>query len=124
LNFTQLILIDVSYAFVLLARLLGYIWGDRAATTFSGPNSLSVPVSLTLNAIGFVFLVFAVITFNFPSEAPVEKLSMNYTSAAIGVVALLSILTWITTGYKHFHGPVDVRKIGAETCQEVVSKRN
>lgn len=108
---------------VLFARLLGYIWGDRAATNFSGPYSLSVPVSLTLNTVGFVFLVFAVITFNFPSEAPVDKVSMNYTSAAIGIIALLSILTWITTGYRHFHGPADVRKMGADTCPEVVSDK-
>ena len=30
---------------------------------------------------------------------------MNYTSAAIGVVALISIVTWITTGRKQFSGP-------------------
>ncbi|CRG86998.1 putative quinate permease [Talaromyces islandicus] len=99
----------VSYALVVLARILGYICGDRTATTFSGPYSFSVPVSLTLNSIGFVFLVFAVITFNFPSEAPVDEVSMNYTSAAIGVIALLSILTWITTSYRHFRGPADAQ---------------
>jgi hypothetical protein len=30
---------------------------------------------------------------------------MNYTSAAIGVIALISLITWFTTGQKHFTGP-------------------
>lgn len=72
---------------------------------------------------GFFFLAFAVITFNFPSVAPVDEASMNYTSAAIGLIALLSILTWITTGYRNFHGPADVQKIYAETRPEVLSKK-
>lgn len=31
---------------------------------------------------------------------------MNYTSAALGVIALISLLTWITTGRKAFTGPI------------------
>lgn len=30
---------------------------------------------------------------------------MNYTSAAIGVVAIISGITWMTTGRNHFSGP-------------------
>lgn len=52
---------------------------------------------------------------------------MNYTSAAIGVIGLLSLVTWFTTGYKHFHGPAEARidsegsMGGSETPVEVKS---
>lgn len=94
---------DLSYAMALLSRLLGYYTGH--VTKLDGPYSFSVPVSIALNVIGLLFLLFAAITFNFPSEYPVSHESMNYTSAAIGVVALISLVTWITTGRKHFSGP-------------------
>lgn len=34
---------------------------------------------------------------------------MNYTSAAIGVIGLIAIITWITTGKRKFTGPEGVR---------------
>lgn len=53
---------------------------------------------------------------------------MNYTSAAIGVIGLLSLVTWFTTGHKHFHGPAEARidhkheeMGGSETPVEVKS---
>ena len=57
-------------------------------------------------------------TFNFPSDAPVTSESMNYTSAAIGLLTLLSLVTWFTTATKRFVGPSDVRHLvvdGAKT---------
>ena len=36
---------------------------------------------------------------------PVNKENMNYTSAAIGVIGLVSLVTWITTGRHKFTGP-------------------
>ncbi|KAJ5541837.1 hypothetical protein N7494_006913 [Penicillium frequentans] len=100
----------VSYGLVLLARLLGYMFGHHTST-FTGPYSLPSSVSIAFNAIGLVFLLFGSITFNFPSEAPVTSSSMNYTSAAIGLVTLLSFVTWFTTATKHFSGPSDVRDL-------------
>ncbi|KAJ6093589.1 hypothetical protein N7486_008878 [Penicillium sp. IBT 16267x] len=100
----------VSYGLVLLARLLGYMFGHYTST-FTGPYSLPSSVSIAFNAIGLLFLLFGSITFNFPSEAPVTSSSMNYTSAAIGLVTLLSVVTWITTATKHFSGPSDVRDL-------------
>ena len=100
--------IDVSYGLVLLARLLGYVFGHDVAPVDS-PYSLPLPISLSLHGLGFLFLFFAFITFNFPSDAPVTPDSMNYTSAAIGLVALLSIFTWFTTARKQFKGPADVQ---------------
>lgn len=87
----------------LLSRLLAYYTGHF--TAFTGPWAMSVPVSLCLNAIGLTYLLFGSITFNFPYSAPVDKDSMNYTSAAIGVIGVISVITWMTTGHKHFTGP-------------------
>lgn len=97
-----------SYGLTLLARLLGYFFGGDAVS-FTGPFSFSLPVSLSLNAFGFLFLSFAFITFNFPEESPVNEESMNYTSAAIGIIGLLAMATWFTTARKRFTGPSEVR---------------
>lgn len=44
---------------------------------------------------------------------------MNYTSAAIGVVALISLVTWFTTGQKHFTGPGGMNVLhGQETAAQ------
>ncbi|KAJ5753614.1 uncharacterized protein N7511_007767 [Penicillium nucicola] len=101
----------VSYGLALFSRLLGYFFGHQTSSFEGSSYSLPLPVSLGFNAIGLVFLLFASITFNFPSGAPVTSESMNYTSAAIGLVTLLSIVTWFTTARKRFTGPSDVRNI-------------
>ena len=44
-------------------------------------------------------------TFNLPTISPVDSQNMNYTSAAVGVVAAISAVTWCTTGRKAFTGP-------------------
>lgn len=36
---------------------------------------------------------------------------MNYTSAAIGLLTLLSLVTWFTTATNQFAGPSDVRHL-------------
>ena len=87
----------------LIGRLVGYFSGH--VTKMEGPYAFSTPVSIALNILGLLFLLFASITFNFPSTSPVDKDSMNYTSAAIGVIGLISTVTWFTTGRKHFTGP-------------------
>jgi steroid 5-alpha reductase family enzyme len=56
------------------------------------------------------------VTFNFPSLAPVDDENMNYTSAAIGVIALVGIGTWVVSARKGFTGPVDmVHGVGRST---------
>lgn len=54
--------------------------------------------AMLLNVVGILYLVFAVITFNFPSVAPVTSGNMNYTSAAVGVSIVTATVTWFTTG--------------------------
>jgi choline transport protein len=92
----------VSYAIPLLARILARFTGK--VTVLEGPYSLGKH-GIWMNLIGFLFLAFATITFNFPTVAPVDKDNMNYTSAAVGIIGLVSGLTWIFDGRKNFSGP-------------------
>jgi choline transport protein len=62
-------------------------------------------LSIPLNVIGLVYLLFTTITFNFPGVSPVTSENMNYTSAAVGVIMLIAVVTWVTTGYRQFRGP-------------------
>jgi choline transport protein len=100
---------DLSYALALLSRVLGYMTGH--ATALTGPYSLPVPISISLNVTGLIFLLFASITFNFPMSYPVTPDSMNYTSAAIGVIGFISVVTWFTTGKRQFTGPSAVSEL-------------
>ena len=113
---------DLSYTMALISRLLGYFSGH--ATTLKGPFALPTPISIALNILGLLFLLFTSITFNFPTSSPVTDDSMNYTCAAIGIICLVSLVTWVTTGRKSFTGPRgmymvdghtrDTRETGAE----------
>ena len=122
--------IDISYALPLLSRLLGYITSSspsKPTFIFTGPFHLSSSISLALNIIGLLFLLFAFVTFNFPSEAPVNDQNMNYTSAAIGVIALLGTVTWFAEARGRFTGPVsgqgalEVEGVGQGRSEEVVA---
>lgn len=98
---------DISYALPLLARLLSYFFcaaSNPAAQRIPGLYSLG-RFSIPLNILGLLFLVFASITFNFPTLNPVTADNMNYTSAAVGVIMLVAIVTWVVTGKKQFRGP-------------------
>lgn len=92
----------LSYAMPLFARIISRLSGEH--TVLSGPFSLG-RWGIWMNIAGLVFLVFTSVTFNFPTLSPVNSGDMNYTSAAIGIIALISIVTWITTGRKNFTGP-------------------
>lgn len=93
----------LSYAMPLLVRLISYFSGTHRQLT--GPWAMKPLVSVTVNAIGFTYLSFACITFNFPSVSPVTSQNMNYTSAAIGVIMFIALVTWFTTARKSFSGP-------------------
>lgn len=92
----------VSYAIPLLARILARFTGH--AKVLPGPYSMG-KYGIWVNLVGFLFLTFATITFNFPTISPVDKNNMNYTSAAVGLIFLISLLTWIFDGRKNFTGP-------------------
>lgn len=60
---------------------------------------------MPINILALVYLLFTSITFNFPSLNPVDSKNMNYTSAAVGVVMVVAIITWFTTAKGQFRGP-------------------
>ncbi|KAF1957842.1 hypothetical protein CC80DRAFT_534361 [Byssothecium circinans] len=94
----------LSYAMPLLARIVAHFTGKKIH--LEGPFSLG-RYGVVLNGLGLFFLTFFSITSTFPSVNPVDSENMNYTSAAIGVVMLISLVTWLTTGRKRFTGPDD-----------------
>ena len=93
----------ISYAIALGSRILGYFTGH--VTTLKGPFSLPPAISISLNVLGLLYLLFTSITFNFPTSYPVDDNNMNYTCAAVGIICIISLITWVTTGRKHFTGP-------------------
>lgn len=93
----------LSYAMPLLVRLISYFSGSHRQLT--GPWAMKPMVSVAVNFIGLTYLLFACITFNFPSVYPVSSENMNYTSAAVGVIMFIAAVTWFTTARKHFSGP-------------------
>lgn len=94
---------DVSYLMPLLARLLSLVTAEPFYD-IGGLYSLG-RWSIPLNIIGVLYLLFTVITFNLPTVTPVDSQNMNYTSAAVGVVMLIALVTWFTTGRSRFRGP-------------------
>ena len=101
----------------LIARILARLVGQRAQ--LEGPYSLG-RYSLVLNIIGFLFLTFTCITFNFPALKPVNRENMNYTSAAIVAVMFICLATWMTTGKAHFAGPRAVRLLQMREAAKTV----
>ncbi|KAE8447904.1 hypothetical protein EG329_009976 [Mollisiaceae sp. DMI_Dod_QoI] len=93
----------LSYAMPLLVRLIAYFSGGHRQLT--GPWAMRPSVSVAVNLIGLTYLLFACVTFNFPSIRPITSENMNYTSAAIGVIMFVALVTWFTTARKHFSGP-------------------
>jgi choline transport protein len=93
----------LSYAMPLLTRLISYF--SRTHRQLTGPWAMKPLVSVIVNFIGLTYLLFACITFNFPSENPVNSENMNYTSAAVGMIMFVAAVTWFTTARKHFSGP-------------------
>lgn len=95
--------------------LLVRIWGRlRGEHDIDSAYSLG-RFGMFFNVAGLLYLVFAIITFNFPSVYPVTANNMNYTSAAVGVSVLIATVTWFTTGRKHYTGPQRGGILGART---------
>lgn len=92
---------DLSYAMPLLARLLSF---KDTKNGLPGAYNLG-RWGIWLNLLGVLFLLYNCITFNFPTVAPVDSDNMNYCSAAVGAIMLLSLVTWFTAAKKQFRGP-------------------
>ncbi|ETS82667.1 hypothetical protein PFICI_04543 [Pestalotiopsis fici W106-1] len=93
----------ISYAMPLVARLMSEIGSD--AKPMRHPKYSLGRWSLPINLFGAVFLIVASISFSFPSEGPVTADNMNYSSAAIAVIMLISLATWVCGGRKNYSIP-------------------
>jgi amino acid permease (GABA permease) len=94
----------LSYLMPLFSRILAHFTGKK--TRLEGPYSLG-RWGIVLNIIGFLYLAFICVIANLPTAKPVDSDNMNYTSAATGVIMLVSFIFWMTTGRKKFTGPDD-----------------
>jgi choline transport protein len=56
---------------------------------------------------------------------PVTRDNMNYTSAALGVIGLISLVTWLTTGREKFTGPLVAGRtsMGDSNSDEIKEER-
>lgn len=95
---SSLMRISLSYAMLMLARTISWFMEEAKV-----PYNLG-RYGIWMNTVGPVFLVFTSITFNFPTISPEDSGTMNYTSATIGVIAFVSVVTWVMTGRKAFTG--------------------
>ncbi|KAL1627754.1 hypothetical protein SLS54_002020 [Diplodia seriata] len=100
----------VSYAIPLGVRIWTRLFGGEREVPPAPCYDLGRWGGLAANVVGFVYLAFAVVTFNFPTVEPVERENMNYTSAAVGVVMVIAAGTWVTTGRKSYSGPLTEAK--------------
>ncbi|KAG9558754.1 GABA permease, partial [Aureobasidium melanogenum] len=94
----------VSYAIPILLRVIAPLTAANASTKFEGPWNLG-RWSMPINIMALVYLLFTSITFNFPTLKPVDSENMNYTSAAVGVVMVVALITWFTTAKGQFRSP-------------------
>jgi choline transport protein len=88
----------------LFSRILAHFTGKK--TRLEGPYSLG-RWGIVMNIIGFIYLAFICVVANLPSVTPVDSENMNYTSAATGLVMLVSLIFWVISGRKKFTGPDD-----------------
>jgi choline transport protein len=102
--------------------LLVRIWGRlRGQHDIDSAYSLG-RWGMIFNVVGTLYLLFGVITFNFPSVSPVTADNMNYTSPAVGVSILIATLTWFTTGRRQYTGPQRGGILNAKAAQDKIPR--
>lgn len=71
-----------------------------------GPWRLHPLLGLIANVISLCYLTAAIAFFLLPPFRPVTKDNMNYAGVIVGGVLIISTVTWIAYGRKHYKGPV------------------
>lgn len=84
----------------LLVRIYTRLQGQEIDSAYSLGR-----LGMFFNVAGLLYLVFAIITFNFPSVYPVTAGNMNYTCAAVGVSVLIAAGNWFIQGKRQYTGP-------------------
>ncbi|AAW43538.1 choline transporter, putative [Cryptococcus deneoformans JEC21] len=60
------------------------------------------------NVVGLCFTALTTVFFLFPPELPVTGTNMNYAVVVLGIIFIISVITWIVDGRKNFIGPRDL----------------
>ncbi|KAK8849460.1 hypothetical protein IAR55_004793 [Kwoniella newhampshirensis] len=60
------------------------------------------------NVVGLAFTILTTIFFLFPPDLPVDGTNMNYAIVVLGIVFIISSITWIVDGRRNFIGPRDL----------------
>ncbi|XXH04752.1 hypothetical protein Hte_011174 [Hypoxylon texense] len=93
----------ISYAMPLVARLISeLVYGKKPPRH---PKYNLGRWGVLVNIVGATFLIIGAVSFNFPSAGPVTGDNMNYSSAAVGAVMFISLVTWVVDGRKNFRLP-------------------
>ncbi|KDQ09184.1 hypothetical protein BOTBODRAFT_58830 [Botryobasidium botryosum FD-172 SS1] len=71
-----------------------------------GSFALGNVLGYTTNIVGLIYVIGTTIFFLFPPAFPTNATTMNYTVVVFGVIAIISGLTWIIQGRKHYEGPL------------------
>lgn len=79
---------------------------DQNVQLHWGPWKLSGWVGIVNNAYACLFMVFVLFWSLWPSYYPVTGKTMNYSSAVVGGVLILSALWYLLRAQKVYHGPV------------------
>jgi choline transport protein len=111
---TGLVLQQLSFAF------------PAALLMYQGRSAEFLPVKGTaggkwnLGAFGWFFnfvtvawALLSTVLFSMPLALPVSGVTMNYTSAVLGAMALFSIVNWFVYARRHYKGPrIDIKRFG------------
>ncbi|KAL4749594.1 hypothetical protein BDW72DRAFT_214010 [Aspergillus terricola var. indicus] len=100
---TGLILQHISYAFPALLLL----YRRRANDWLPESRKFRLPgvVGWVANLTTVCFAILVLIFYNFPTVMPVTGSNMNYSSAVLGVMAVVACLNWVFYAKKQYHGP-------------------
>ncbi|WWD19402.1 hypothetical protein CI109_103862 [Kwoniella shandongensis] len=66
-----------------------------------------------VNAFALIFAIVTIVFFCFPPAIPVSGTSMNYVVVVVAFVTLMSLISWIISGKRHYQGP-KVKVVHAE----------
>lgn len=93
-----------------LLPVLFFLWRRlRGPPVKYGPFRLGW-ASLPINIYAAVWTIFAMVWIPFPQALPVTAVGMNYSSAVLAFVILLSVTDWFAGGRKRFVVPTEAEE--------------
>ncbi|KAE8384708.1 putative choline transporter [Aspergillus alliaceus] len=99
LSSATVVCFDISYGLPILIHCLR---GRKQLP--SRPFALHPLLGWFVNLVSIVYILLTTVLFVFPPFLPVTGSNMNYAAAAVGIVLLVSTLSWLLQGRKTFSG--------------------